>query len=166
MFRSKHRSTSTTTNNTTTTGSDNRTVRMATASRHYSDISTDSIPKSCFYTHDFLLGASMVIIQPSSGKVVLVNDTELRTWFLPRGRKDIGETLEQCALREAYEEVRFLVIVTYFCSKRGGGVPCTECTRVRGRGVVAASQNARAHPLFSPRFTLVFWGAGCACLSI
>ena len=52
----------------------------------------------------------MVIIQPSSGKVVLVNDTELGTWFLPRGRKDIGETLEQCALREAYEEVRLLVI--------------------------------------------------------
>jgi ADP-ribose pyrophosphatase YjhB (NUDIX family) len=58
----------------------------------------------------------MVIIQPSSGKVVLVNDTRLGTWFLPRGRKDIGETLEQCALREAYEEVRFLVIVTYFLS--------------------------------------------------
>ena len=61
----------------------------------------------------------MVIIQPSSGKVVLVNDTELGTWFLPRGRKDIGETLEQCALREAYEEVRFLVIVTSFLFKRG-----------------------------------------------
>ena len=62
----------------------------------------------------------MVIIQPSSGKVVLVNDTAHGTWFLPRGRKDIGETLEQCALREAYEEVRFLVIVTLlYWFKRG-----------------------------------------------
>jgi ADP-ribose pyrophosphatase YjhB (NUDIX family) len=78
-----------------------------TTSWTYSKYSTPSIPNSCFWTHDFLLAASMVIIQPSSGKVVLVNDTELGTWFLPRGRKDIGETLEQCALREAYEEVRF-----------------------------------------------------------
>ncbi len=61
----------------------------------------------------------MVIIQPSSGKVVVVNNTARGTWFLPRGRKDIGETLEQCALREAYEEVRLLVIVSYFLFKRG-----------------------------------------------
>ncbi|KAH9957793.1 hypothetical protein BC827DRAFT_1223234 [Russula dissimulans] len=77
--------------------------------RTYSDNSTPSIPASCFWTNDFLLGASMVIIQPSSGKVVLVNDTARATWFLPRGRKDIGETLEQCALREAYEESGYRV---------------------------------------------------------
>jgi len=76
--------------------------------RHYSENSTASIPDSCFWTQDFVLGASMVVIQPSSGKVVIVNNTARRTWFLPRGRKDIGESLEQCALREAYEEVRAL----------------------------------------------------------
>jgi hypothetical protein len=67
----------------------------------------------------------MVVIQPSSGKVLVVNNTERGTWFLPRGRKDIGETLEQCALREAYEEVRYFrfVPIRTFCSK-GGGVPC------------------------------------------
>jgi 8-oxo-dGTP pyrophosphatase MutT (NUDIX family) len=53
-----------------------------------------------------MLGASMVVIQPSSGKVVVVHNTARHKWFLPRGRKDIGESLEQCALREAYEEVR------------------------------------------------------------
>jgi 8-oxo-dGTP pyrophosphatase MutT (NUDIX family) len=121
MFRSKRKSTPTTTNTTTTTGSNNRAVGMATpnTSRFYSHESTGSIPDSCFHTPDFLLGASMVIIQPSSGKVVLVNDTERHTWFLPRGRKDIGETLEQCALREAYEEVRFLVIVNVLLFKWG-----------------------------------------------
>lgn len=106
-LRSKRRSTTTTTTMTTP--------------RVYSRNSTKSIPDSCFWTHDFLLSASMVIIQPSSGKVVLVNDTELGTWFLPRGRKDIGETLEQCALREAYEEVRPSrnSIVFFFSFKRG-----------------------------------------------
>lgn len=53
-----------------------------------------------------MLGAGMVILQPSSGKVVLVCDTRDEYWFLPRGRKDVGESTEQTALREAYEEVR------------------------------------------------------------
>jgi 8-oxo-dGTP pyrophosphatase MutT (NUDIX family) len=52
-----------------------------------------------------MLGAGMVVIQPSTQKVVLVYDREREHWFLPRGRKDVGESLEQTALREAYEEV-------------------------------------------------------------
>jgi 8-oxo-dGTP pyrophosphatase MutT (NUDIX family) len=53
-----------------------------------------------------MLGAGMVIIQPTSGKLVLLYETKLMYWFLPKGRKDVGESLEQTALREAYEEVR------------------------------------------------------------
>jgi 8-oxo-dGTP pyrophosphatase MutT (NUDIX family) len=60
----------------------------------------------------------MVVIQPSSGKVLVVNDTAKRSWFLPRGRKDIGESLEQCALREAYEEVRPLLALLFLLSHR------------------------------------------------
>lgn len=56
-----------------------------------------------------MLGAGMVVIQPSSQKIVIVCDTERNHWFLPRGRKDTGESLEQAALREAYEEVSLLV---------------------------------------------------------
>ena len=48
----------------------------------------------------------MVIIQPSSGKVVVCYDTKSKQYFLPKGRKDIGESLEQAAVREACEEVR------------------------------------------------------------
>jgi 8-oxo-dGTP pyrophosphatase MutT (NUDIX family) len=51
-----------------------------------------------------MLGAGAVIIQPSSGKVVIVQDGD--RWFLPKGRKDLGESIEHAALREAYEEVR------------------------------------------------------------
>lgn len=52
-----------------------------------------------------MLGSGMVIIQPSSARIVVVFDRESKTWFLPKGRKDIGESLEQAALRETYEEV-------------------------------------------------------------
>lgn len=70
-----------------------------------SEYSSAPIPNSIFFSNDFMLGAGMVVIQPSSGKVVLVHETEADYWFLPRGRKDVGESLEEAALREAYEEV-------------------------------------------------------------
>ena len=57
-----------------------------------------------FFSENFMLGAGAVVIQPSSGKVVVVQDGD--HWFLPKGRKDLGESVEQAALREAYEEVR------------------------------------------------------------
>jgi len=47
----------------------------------------------------------MVIIQPSTHRLVILYDTQKKRWFLPKGRKDLGESLEQAALREAYEEV-------------------------------------------------------------
>lgn len=47
----------------------------------------------------------MVIIQPETERVVLIYDTHDKVWFLPKGRKDVGESLEEAALREAYEEV-------------------------------------------------------------
>ena len=56
-----------------------------------------------FFSENFMLGAGAVIIQPSSGKVVIVQDGD--HWFLPKGRKDLGESIEETALREAYEEV-------------------------------------------------------------
>lgn len=73
--------------------------------RQLSERSTPAIPNSIFHATDFRLGAGTVIIQPSTAKVVLVTD-ERERWFLPKGRKDKGESLEQTALREAYEEVR------------------------------------------------------------
>jgi len=70
----------------------------------YSEYSTPGpFPSRMFFSENFMLGAGAVIIQPSSGKVVVVQDGD--SWFLPKGRKDLGESIEQAALREAYEEV-------------------------------------------------------------
>ncbi|KAM5532516.1 hypothetical protein V8D89_013803 [Ganoderma adspersum] len=89
----------------------------------------------------------MIIIQPSTGKVVVLSERRehedgqaLRSWFLPRGRKDVGESLEQAALREAYEEsglhTSFLPIILQHSAPGTPGtladldharlVPCTE----------------------------------------
>lgn len=78
----------------------------------FSRDSDPSVQDSLWYANDFMLGAGMVIIQPSTGKMVILSDQYqdargvTRPYcFLPKGRKDIGESLEQTALREAYEEV-------------------------------------------------------------
>ena len=50
-------------------------------------------------------------------KVVVLFDTQKKRWFFPRGRKDIGKSLEEAALREAYEEVRMLFLSSKICSE-------------------------------------------------
>ncbi|KAI0830277.1 hypothetical protein BC628DRAFT_1357220 [Trametes gibbosa] len=82
----------------------------------FSELSSPAVPDSLWHAKDFMVGAGMVIIQPSTGKVVVLSEEykdrrggTRRHWFLPKGRKDRGESLEQAALREAYEESGFHV---------------------------------------------------------
>lgn len=81
--------------------------------------STPSVPDSLWFASDFMIGAGVVIIQPETEKIVLVSDkreildhkgklVEWERFFLPKGRKDVGESIEQAALREGYEEVCFV----------------------------------------------------------
>ncbi|KAJ6554475.1 NUDIX hydrolase domain-like protein [Mycena capillaripes] len=75
------------------------------------------VPNSSWTDENFLLGAGMVVFQPATLKVVVLYETKKKFWFLPKGRKDVGESLEQTALREAYEEsgyrVDFLPLYTH-----------------------------------------------------
>ncbi|KAF7977865.1 hypothetical protein HWV62_2388 [Athelia sp. TMB] len=73
------------------------------------DSSTSAVPDSLWFAADFLLGAGMVIIQPETRKILVVLDRKTNRFFLPKGRKDIGESIEQAALREAYEESGYRV---------------------------------------------------------
>ncbi|EPS39590.1 hypothetical protein H072_6645 [Dactylellina haptotyla CBS 200.50] len=61
----------------------------------------------------FITGAGAVMFHRKSKRVLLViderEDERPLGWFLPKGRKDVGESLEAAALREAEEE---------------GGYPC------------------------------------------
>ncbi|KAG7087750.1 hypothetical protein E1B28_013691 [Marasmius oreades] len=75
----------------------------------FSHFSTRAVPDSGWASPDFMLGAGMVVIQPATNKMVIIKDTRTKHWILPRGRKDIGESLEQTALREAFEETGYEV---------------------------------------------------------
>jgi hypothetical protein len=80
-----------------------------------SEISSPAVSDSLWFAQDIQLAASVVIIQPSTGRFVVLSEKrvykvrgkeeEYERWFLPRGRKDVGESLEQTAVREGYEEV-------------------------------------------------------------
>ncbi|TBU59954.1 hypothetical protein BD310DRAFT_876361 [Dichomitus squalens] len=92
------------------------TAAVAEDPNHLSNDSTPAVPDSVWFASDFMLGSGMAIIQPSSGKVVILcqrekdrHGREHSYWFLPKGRKDVGESLEQTALREAYEESGYRV---------------------------------------------------------
>jgi len=79
-----------------------------------SNQSTAAVQDSLWFSQDLQLAASVVIIQPSTGLFVLLSEKqtwkfggkeiEEERWFLPRGRKDMGETIEETAVREGYEE--------------------------------------------------------------
>ena len=60
-----------------------------------SDKSTPAVPDSFFHVTEFILGAGIVVVGDGAER-----------WFLPKGRKDKGESLDKTALREGYEEVR------------------------------------------------------------
>lgn len=75
---------------------------------NFSRYSSTSVPDGGWACEDFMVGVGMVVIQPTTNKMVLLYDhsgLKGRSYFLPKGRKDLGETLQQAALREAYEEV-------------------------------------------------------------
>ncbi|KAK0200751.1 hypothetical protein DFS33DRAFT_1266161 [Desarmillaria ectypa] len=65
--------------------------------RVFSRWSSTEIPDSGWASCDFMVGSGMVIIQPSSHKIVVCYDSLRKTYFLPKGRKDIGESLEEAA---------------------------------------------------------------------
>ncbi|KAF9484164.1 hypothetical protein BDN70DRAFT_798276 [Pholiota conissans] len=69
-----------------------------------SSFSTTGVRDSVWCSLDMMLGAGMIIIQENTHKIVVVYETKKEYWFFPRGRKDVGESLETAALREGYEE--------------------------------------------------------------
>ncbi|KAH7101701.1 hypothetical protein BKA62DRAFT_657138 [Auriculariales sp. MPI-PUGE-AT-0066] len=81
-------------------------ARMSQGLPSLSNLSTNATARSLWSSSDCLLGAGAVIIQPSTDRVCIIEDLPKHAgqYFLPRGRKDTGESLEQAALREALEE--------------------------------------------------------------
>jgi len=58
-------------------------------------------------SEDFVISCGCVVFVPSTEQIVLVKSTsatQAGSWLLPKGRKNVGESLEGAAVREAFEE--------------------------------------------------------------
>lgn len=76
--------------------------------------------KAHLFSDSFVLSAGTVLIHKTQGKVCIIQSQgERQAWLLPKGRKNIGESLAEAAVRETYEETG------YRCSL----MRLTMCTR-------------------------------------
>ncbi|KAJ6492918.1 NUDIX hydrolase domain-like protein [Mycena vitilis] len=140
---------------------------FSTLRKPMSDWSDPEVPDSSWAGGNFLLGAGMVVFQPATNKVVVVFETQKKFWFLPKGRKDVGESLEQAALREAYEEsgyrVEFLPLCTESRAPRPPGTTATaslfNCEPIF-IGMQAYAGHKRGNRTSPPGEYLSFWYAG------
>ncbi|KAJ9296720.1 hypothetical protein DTO271G3_4919 [Paecilomyces variotii] len=66
-------------------------------------------PRPLVVIHAFIISCGTVTVDPIQRKVLLIRSKKTGDFVLPKGRKNIGETLEDAALRETYEETGFRV---------------------------------------------------------
>lgn len=65
--------------------------------------------KTLHFSNDFVISCGTVTVDTSNAKVLIIRVRKTGEYLLPKGRKDIGETLEQTAIRETFEETGFQV---------------------------------------------------------
>lgn len=82
-------------------------------------------------SEDFYLAAGTVTVDPIARKVLILLDTQNITYQLPRGRKDIGESLAATAVRETFEETGYRPKLL--------AVPLTTRATIPSAGVTEAS---------------------------
>lgn len=59
---------------------------------------------SIHFSTDFCISCGTITLDPSAHKLLLVFSRPTREFLLPKGRKNIAETLEAAAVRETFEE--------------------------------------------------------------
>ncbi|KAK3935310.1 NUDIX hydrolase domain-like protein [Diplogelasinospora grovesii] len=67
----------------------------------------DDATRSLHFCNRFAISCGTVTIDPAQTKVLLIHWRKTGEYMLPKGRKDVGETLEAAALRETWEETGY-----------------------------------------------------------
>ena len=75
------------------------------ASPHSKPVSGPPVVANFDSTH-LVIGAGVAIFHLASARVVVCRHSERGFWFLPKGRRDVGEETGPGAEREGFEEVR------------------------------------------------------------
>jgi len=84
----------------------NPTARTGPATATKTTPFASNLPlRADFADSHFIIGGGVAIFHVASSRVVVCRHSRDRYWFLPKGRRDVGETTAQAAEREGYEEV-------------------------------------------------------------
>ena len=63
-----------------------------------------STDRSIFFSDQFVISCGTVSLDVTTSRVLLIRLRKTGEFVLPKGRKDLGETLEETAKRETFEE--------------------------------------------------------------
>lgn len=63
-----------------------------------------SSEKELFFSNQFAISCGTVSVDWRDSKILLIRSRVSGEHMLPKGRKDVGETLEETAKRETFEE--------------------------------------------------------------
>lgn len=64
----------------------------------------DTTQRSLHFSHEFAISCGTVTLDPARSKLLLIRHRATGEHYLPKGRKNIAESLEETALRETREE--------------------------------------------------------------
>ncbi|OBT49440.1 hypothetical protein VE00_00385 [Pseudogymnoascus sp. WSF 3629] len=102
----------------------------------------------------FVISCGAITLDPVEKKILLIRQKKSGEIFLPKGRKNIGESLEDTAVRETYEETGFRVTL----------LPLRIPTLATPGTTVEQANELNTEPIaFSQRLTdnntlkLIFW---------
>ncbi|KAJ2973298.1 hypothetical protein NQ176_g6689 [Zarea fungicola] len=115
----------------------------------------NSTNKSVDFSDSFVISCGTVTVDLVASKVLLIRTRKTNECYLPKGRKDIDESLHAAAIRETYEETGVLART----------LPVkivTRATTAAGRAIHAGAQNVTEPFAVSQRITngvrkIIFW---------
>ncbi|WEW61330.1 hypothetical protein PRK78_006820 [Emydomyces testavorans] len=118
--------------------------------------------RSLHFSHSFVISCGTISVDLAHNKVLLIYFRTAGEYLLPKGRKNIGETLEQAALRETFEEtghqVELLSLAIQTLATVGDSASPAEDDKEKDRPVtepVAVTQRVTKEGVLK----IIFWFA-------
>jgi 8-oxo-dGTP pyrophosphatase MutT (NUDIX family) len=69
--------------------------------------------RSLHLYESFVISCGTVTLDIDRSKVLVIYLRKTGEYYLPKGRKDVGEQLEATAVRETYEETGYIILSYY-----------------------------------------------------
>lgn len=99
--------------------------------------------RTLHFSDAFVISCGTVTLDLKARKVLLIRWRDKNEHLLPKGRKDVGETLEQAALRETYEETGYRVRLLPLEISTLATVPASEIAGINSSGMEGTTSTVK-----------------------